>query len=497
MGIIKKQSIKGAIYAYIGVIIGFINTGLIFPKILLTEQIGLLNILISYSLVFSQLASLGFNNATTRLFTYFRDFENKHNGFLFLSLSVTFLGFLLSFILFIIIKPVLITNTAETTSLFNDNIFYIIPLTFFTLFFNNLDNYYKVLFNAVIGTFLKEFFIRILILIIIILYYLNILNFNQFLIFYVSSYCFPAIILVISLIKEKQFNLYPNLKFINKELRKALINVSLFAIISGFAGIAIANIDKIMINQLNGLSDTGIYSIAFYFGTLIIIPSRSLLKISSTFIADSWKTNDLKTIRTIYNKSAINQMAIGLLIFIGLVANLNNVFKILPEPYSKGEFVILFIGLAFLTDMSTGVAQQIVSTSKYYRYQSYFMFALISLIIITNLYFIPRYGITGAAFASLLSKVVINIIRILFIYKKFKLYPYNIKFVFTILIGIISYMISSLIPELRNIYLDIILRIGTISIIFILLAYILNISEEINSKVFNIFNIIFHKIINK
>ncbi|MHA1695338.1 MAG: hypothetical protein ACTSUG_08765 [Candidatus Helarchaeota archaeon] len=47
MGIIQKQTIKGTIYTYLGVALGFVNIGLLTPKIFSTDQIGLTNILVA------------------------------------------------------------------------------------------------------------------------------------------------------------------------------------------------------------------------------------------------------------------------------------------------------------------------------------------------------------------------------------------------------------------------------------------------------------------
>jgi len=493
LGIIEKQSVKGTIFTYIGVIIGFINTGLIFPKILLTEQIGLLSILIAYSLVFSQIASLGFNNATIRMFPYFRNNEEKHNGFLFLSIIIAFIGFLFVLIIFILLNPYIANNPNDSSTLLAEYGYYIIPLAFFTLYFNSLDVYNRVLYNTVIGTFLKEFLVRFLVFIAIILYYFNVIDFEIFVISYVIIYSLPALVLVCQLIIEKQFSLIPKFKFLNRDLTRSLVSVSLFGIIGGFAGIAVANIDKIMISQMLGLDDTGIYSIAFYFGSLIIIPSRSLIKISSAFIADSWKNNDLKTISSIYNKSVINQAVIGLLLFIGILGNIDNIFEILPEHYSQGKYVIILIGLSFLVDMCVGVSVNIVGSSQYYKMQSYFMLLLIFLLFITNLIFIPKYGIVGAAFASLISKFIINLLRIVFIYYKFNLFPYNAKIVIAFIIGLITYFLINLLPVIDNLFFDIFYRSSIICIIFISFIFISKISDEINNKLVNIFNFLRNK----
>ena len=55
MGIIRNQSINNSINIYVGIIIGAINTILIFPHVFESnpEYWGLIQILISYSVIFS------------------------------------------------------------------------------------------------------------------------------------------------------------------------------------------------------------------------------------------------------------------------------------------------------------------------------------------------------------------------------------------------------------------------------------------------------------
>ena len=72
MGVIIKQSINNSINIYIGIIIGAINTILIFPYVFESnpEYWGLLQILVSYSVIFSTevLCHLGSPNILIRYF---------------------------------------------------------------------------------------------------------------------------------------------------------------------------------------------------------------------------------------------------------------------------------------------------------------------------------------------------------------------------------------------------------------------------------------------
>ena len=73
MGEIQKQAIKGTIFNYLGIVLGFLYVGIFFPRLLTTEQIGLLSVLVAYATIAAQFSSLGFNAVTTRLFSYFRN----------------------------------------------------------------------------------------------------------------------------------------------------------------------------------------------------------------------------------------------------------------------------------------------------------------------------------------------------------------------------------------------------------------------------------------
>ena len=107
MGIIEKQTIKGSIYSYLGVGIGFLTVGIIWPKVLLPEEIGLINLLIALSALLAHFGSLGINSVANRLFPYFRNEEKGHNGFLFLSFIFGIVGFILVMVFFLLQKELI------------------------------------------------------------------------------------------------------------------------------------------------------------------------------------------------------------------------------------------------------------------------------------------------------------------------------------------------------------------------------------------------------
>ncbi|MGC9355860.1 MAG: lipopolysaccharide biosynthesis protein, partial [Mariniphaga sp.] len=379
---------------------GFVTVSYLFPRYLPADVIGLFGLLVSYSILFAQFSSLGVTGVTARLFPYFRNNQNNHHGFLFLSLLIMTFGFALFLVLYLFLSPILIESNIEKSKLFAEYVYLLVPLTLFTLLFVYFDTYNKVLYDAVYGTVLQEFVQRVLILGITVLFIFKFINLNQLVLTYAFAISVKAVIIFIHLFRKGEISFKPYLSFIDKNLRKEIINVGIYSIIGGFGSAVVFSIDKILVNQMIDLESTGIYTIAFSFGILVSIPSRSLLKISSTVIAEAWKKNDLEQIKSIYRKSCLNQFIIGGLLFIGIWANIDNIFNLIGNDYLEGKWVIFFIGIGFLIDMLTGVNGYIIVLSKFYRISVVFVSVLIVLVVVTNLIFIPLWGITGAAVAT-------------------------------------------------------------------------------------------------
>ena len=477
MGVIRRQTLKGTFYSYLGVVIGFVNLAILSPIVFTSDQIGLTQVLIAIATILAQVGSLGFNNVTNRLFPYFRAGSKDHNGFLSLAFLVTSAGFIISLVLLFIYLPRFIEINQENSSLLSEYAFYIPVLLGLVMLFTLLDNFCKVLFNATIGIALKEVAVRVVNLVCIILFYFRIIDFNTFMLLFVLTQALPALIIIIYLLARGEFRFTGFRHMMDKNMLRQIISLCIYGIIAGLSGIALTNIDKYMVNHYNGLSDAGIYSIAVYFATLILIPARSLGKISVPVVAEAWKRNDLEQIGEIYRKSSINQFLIGTLILVGIIGNMNNIFRLLPQEYAAGEMVIIFYSAANIINISTGVSQYILGTSALYRYQTFLMILLIFLLVISNLILIPRIGMTGAAIASLISMFVYTLLTIILLKLKFNLWPFCKKHLAVIFLSVGIWAVTLIIPEM-NLVVDILIRSMVITILFIVATLILGLSDD-------------------
>lgn len=456
-----------------------------YPNILSPEQYGLTRVLLSLAMVSTQLANLGTQNTIIRYFPFFRDKENKHHGSLFLALVVPFIGLLLLIIILYAFRPHITQYFIERSALLVEYYWLILPLAAFILFFHVLSSYVRALYDTVMSSFLINVVIRFLAAFILILYLFEWITFNQFMIAFVSTYGFIMLWLFVYTLRKFEVNLKPDFKFLRKSLLKNMGNYSLFAFFGGVASILVNNIDIIMLSSLAGLSDTGIYAIAFYIGSAITIPRKSIFQISSPVISDAFKNKNFDLIDKVYRQSALNLIIAGGLVFCGVIANIDNLMNLLPSEYTGGILVIIIIASANVFDMACGVNGAIILNSKHYRFDLYSTLILIVITVLLNYWLIPIYGILGAAIGTASAIAIYNILKLFFVWIKFSMQPFEKRIFPVILIGAITLGIIFQIPTLYNTYADILIRSIIICGIYLVPIIGLEISEQFNQLVFD------------
>ncbi|MBX7050673.1 MAG: polysaccharide biosynthesis C-terminal domain-containing protein [Flavobacteriales bacterium] len=480
MGIVIKQAFKTTVYSYVGAGLGFLTVWFVYRKWLTPEQNGLINLLISISAITGSLSNLGMTGVTLRFFPYFRDEEKKHHGFLFYPLIITLVGYLIFTVIFFLLKDEVIARNAEKSSLFGIHIGYLLPLTFFTAMYYIFDTYSRSIYLPTAGIVIKEVLLRIGILIAAFLYHLDWYNFESFLFIYCTLTCSIGVALGIYLTWKKEVHLVPVKNFVTPKLSGEMRSVAIFSIITGLSSLLITSLDKIIVNDQIGLQAAGVFSLAAYFGTIIQIPGRSLVRISAAVISDSWKSGHHENIRSVYHKTCLNQMILGLIIFLGIATNMDNIMLLLPPEYAEGRWVIILMSIAYLIDLATGVNGVIISTSAYYRYDTFFMLLLMIVTAVTNMMLIPVMGLTGAAWAAVITYASYNFLRYVFIWKKFNMQPYDISFLKILFFATIAYFSAVIIPATDWAYLNIFLR-GTIACgLFVLLVFKSNLAMDFN-----------------
>lgn len=95
MNLLKKQGFFNSITLYMGTALGFFNLIILFQRVLTAEQIGFFALISSaITLLYTQIAAIGYSSVITRFFPFFKSDDKNHHGFPTYVFKVTAIGFL-------------------------------------------------------------------------------------------------------------------------------------------------------------------------------------------------------------------------------------------------------------------------------------------------------------------------------------------------------------------------------------------------------------------
>lgn len=454
MGIIIKQSIRSTIITYLGIAIGTINVLWLYPKYFTPEQIGILRLLQDIPFLISLFVRLGASNIIDRYFSYYRDDEKKHNGFLFIILFYPLLSYLIFLSGFFLFQDYWHSLFAEKSVLFTVYMIFIVPMTFFMMYADIFEAYLRAYFQTFFSNLLKEVILRIFITITIIGFALKLFDFDSTILFYCLSYGALLVIMILYIRKQKILFLKPDFSFFKNDKTKEIISYLLYIIPGAAGGIIAQKIDTLMIGSISGktanegLENVAVYSIAYFIGSVIEVPRKSISQISIPLLANAFKENDQEAIKILYKKNSLIQFLSGVCIFGLIWLNVDDLFLFIPnaEVYKSGKYVILLIGISKLFDMSTSINNEMIQFSKYFRFNLIAIILLGVVTIIMNLIFIPLYSIIGAALALVLTLFIFNIIKTIFIYRKMGLMPFSKEMIPVLMLACGSILIPFILP---------------------------------------------------
>ncbi len=484
MGIIRKQSIQTSLLSYLGVGLGYINVVLLFPKFFAPEEFGLTRVLIAVVGISAQIALFGLTNAIIKFFPKFREGdEQKHHGFLGLNLLWGIAGVLAVGALLFFAQPWVIEYKKGTSDLFVDYYVLLFPFLLFEVLNQLLSSYTRALYHSVVNVFFREIFLRFTTTTLILLFYFDLLDVSQFMWFFVLQQGLISLGMLIYLKAIGHLSLKIDGNFLTRELRTEIFHYRTFTMLTNVSAIMLVSVDVVMISYMMGLDNTAFYTVAYYIMALINIPRNAINNVSLSVVSDAWKRDDRAAIQTVYAKTSINQLLIGILIFAGIWANEASIFHILPAEYADGKWVLFFVGVGKIMDVGFGINSGIISTSSVFRFDTYANVVLLFVTVVLNLIFIPAYGIAGAAAATTICLASFNIAKYIFLKAKFGFDPFTWKSGATILLGVLAYLVSLIVPVQSNFIVDIMLRSGIILLVYLPISFVLKLSEDVNAFV--------------
>lgn len=482
MGNIRKQTIVSSLLVYLGFFIGAINTYLYIKEGHFTaEQFALTRIFFDVAQNFYVFASLGVIPIIYKFYPYYKNrVSNTKNDLLTWALASSLIGFLLVLLLGIFFEPLVVRKFSERSLLIVEYYYYIFPFAFGMLLFSIFEGYCWALQKTIVPNFLKETALRLVTTVFIVLYYFKYISYHTFIVLFASLFGIITIVLIGYLMYLKKLHLTFKKSTVTKKLQKKMLQMQSLV----FGGMIIQvlgqTMDSIFIAGLKGLAFAGVYTLANYAANFIQVPQRSMQSIATGIIAEAWKEKNYLEINRIYQRSSINMLVMSLFIFGCLLLNIQDLFTVLSiqKDYAAAINLIIILGLVRVIDAGTGVNGTIIATSTFWKFDFFTGIVLLAIRLPLAYFLIKQMGIIGAAYSELISLIIYNSIRFLFLKNKFNLQPFTHKTWQAILIFIVTFFTCNYLGSLIVGWYGILLKTFLFTVQTITFVWILNITPD-------------------
>ena len=483
MSLIQRHGFYNAIIAYTGQALGFVNTAVLFTNFFTQEEFGLTRVLLHASMLYVQLASLGAPKTIIKFFPHFRNKVVGHSGFFPLIAIMLTIGITVTVALLFIFKPAIVGYYEDRSALFVSYFLFLIPLGLFRVYNDALEAYSKAIFQSVSMVFGREVLLRLFTSMAIGCFIFGWVDLFGFVVLFTSSYALVGIIQTLFLVVKGELPVFRSLKNLSFTRFREMLTFGGFNLLSGMTNTMTITIDSLMLGAMVGLDSVAGYGIVVYFASIMMVPSRAMYKVVPAMVSNWWAENKPEKIHALYKSFSITNLLIGAVIFLNIWINIDDIFRIMPEEYASVTFVFFLIGMGRLFDLLTGINAIILVNSDKYKMETLFNVLMAILTVGTNYIFINLWGIEGAAFATMITIIAINSLRTLYVYFAFRMNPFTWKTLVGILLFGIVLGIGTILPDTGWALLNIAYKSLIITSGFLLTAYSLKLSEQLNDLI--------------
>ncbi len=277
----------------------------------------------------------------------------------------------------------------------------------------------KLQFKPRFGVFLKEIYPRLLITLYLIHLIWYDFNWRPFILFLLISYLTRALLIWITALKISGIS--PSFNFKGLKWNK-ILSYSFLVLLGSSLSLFFLEVDKVMLFELMTASEVANYTVAVFIATTVAIPFRGYLPLYGPKTARSYHLDSNSFHVADELKSANDQILdLSSLIVLLLLAALPLIQLVLPAEFEKGLDLIPILIFAKFIDAISGLTIPLFQYSKFYSKYLVLSLLMFALLVLTNVWMIPLYGLKGAAFATALTFCVFSTLKHWFAWRWFRI----------------------------------------------------------------------------
>lgn len=255
---------------------------------------------------------------------------------------------------------------------------------------------------------------------------------------------------------HREFSFRRPLRFDRADAREIVaysVPVLLSSLLKKFRG----NLQALLLGVFSTVTSVGIFLIASKINTFGRVASLAIMESAQPVIADLYGRQDMVQLGQVYQSTSRWIFLLNLPFVLVMILLPEPILSIFGETFAEGATVLTILAFANLVNVSTGMSGVVIDMTGYTKLKLANSVLQLALFFLLNFLFIPRWGIVGAAYASLISLSSMHLLRQLQVWLLFRHWPYNRSFIKPAIAGLVTaamaLMVHRLLPPDTNLFL--------------------------------------------
>lgn len=281
-------------------------------------------------------------------------------------------------------------------------------------------------------------------------------NTNDLVFIYVLVFILISVLMLFYILRftALRFSL-SDLYFFENFSKSQLVKYSSLSLLGSIGSYFAFRMDGFLIPQFLTMEHNGVFSMAALLAGAIAIPSTGIIALNINSISTLIHKSDTNSLGDLYLSSAKQSFFYCSFVFIMVWISLPWLTSFHTMAFGRIENfqpTVLVLSVGMLINIATGFNTEIITYSKYIKYNIIFILLLSLINVIAALWFLSytELGILGVALSASISLVLYNLSKMLFIKIKFKIWPFDRRYFLVILSMILVCVILYFIPTISN-----------------------------------------------
>ncbi len=222
-----------------------------------------------------------------------------------------------------------------------------------------------------------------------------------------------------------------------KNIRK-LIRYSLTVYWGWIVNTLSATLTTLALGFVGLASGVGVYTAASRFSLIGSMFYLSIGNISTPIIADLHTQGNAAQLKAYYQTTARWLIMFNMPVFLTSVLYAKPLLWIFGDDFTTGFTSMIILAFGTLAYTSTGLGANVLDMTDHPKVNSINSLIMVFILIFLNILLVPRWEVLGAALATSISIVLVNVICLIEVWVLLRMHPYNRSLIKPLLAGLIA-----------------------------------------------------------